>query len=77
MLRPSKGFRVDTAFSIQIAQPPLISKIGTPNTFNSQDPWLNKGVVIGVWLMGKAALCHGQNEAVLEDVSAIEVIETK
>jgi hypothetical protein len=35
VLHLKKGFRVDTAFSIQIAQPPLISKIGTPNTFNS------------------------------------------
>jgi hypothetical protein len=56
VLHLSNGFSVNIAFSIQIAQPPLISKTGTPNTFNSQDPWLNKKAVIGVLVDGKGSL---------------------
>jgi hypothetical protein len=56
VLHLSNGFSTDIAFSIQIAQPPLISKTGTPNTFNSQDAWLNKGAVISVLVDGKGSL---------------------
>jgi hypothetical protein len=56
VLHLSNGFSVDIAVSIQITQSPLISKICTPNSFNSQDPWLNKGAVIGVLFDGKGSL---------------------
>jgi len=77
VLHLSNGFSIDIAFSIQIAQPPLISKTGTPNTFSSQDAWLKKkgGAVISVLVDGKGSLASWSERGC--DISVIDVIETQ
>jgi len=76
VLHLSNGFSIDIAFSIQIAQPPLISKTGTPNTFSSQDAWLKKrGAVISVLVDGKGSLASWSERGC--GISVIDVIETQ